>query len=539
MTQKTQSPPPPRSPAATLLASGRLDAAYAATPHVLASHAALEVIERGGNAVDGAIAANAVQGVVAPDTCGVGGDLFALIHRPGEAVPLCLNASGRAGSGVSATELRREFSEMPYRHPWTITVPGCVAGWAQLAAEHGALPLGTTLGPAIELATNGFPVSLELAHSLQRLEATIGDQDSAAALYPDGAAPEPGTIVRRFDLAATLRAVADAGSLAFYEGNIAHAIASATNGALTADDLAAVDTDWVDPIGIDVFGLRAWTVPPNTQGYIALAALWLFEQLAPPTDPADPAYVHAAIEAYRAVAWERDDLVSDPDTAPIEAARLLDPDRLRDRIKAIRPEGTASWPAPAHAPGGTAYLCVRDPAGMGVSLIQSNFAGIGAGISADGTGVFLHNRGAGFNLTEGHPNELAPGRRPLHTLSPTLWTRGSDLALLLGTRGGQYQPQLLVQLACHLLYSDASRALGQPLPRWQLDGWGPSAEPVVRIEARTPARIGEGLTARGHVVERVPDWDPGWGPMSAIGVSDDEVFASADPRVSTTAALAR
>lgn len=533
------SAPPPRSGAATLLVSGGLGDSYAASPHFLASHAALEVMERGGNAIDGAIAANAVQGVVAPDTCGIGGDLFALIHRPGEAAPLCLNASGRAGSGVSAAQMRAEHAEMPYRHPWTITAPGCVAGWSELARTHGNLPLATSLAPAIELARVGFPVSPELNDSLTRIREMVTGQASAAPLYPDGAVPEVGATIRRHGLADTLTAIADAGPLAFYAGRIGQEIAAATAGALTVDDLAAVDIDWVDPIGIDVFGHKAWTVPPNSQGYIALAAMWLFEGLAPPTDPSDPAYVHAAIESYRAMAWERADMVSDLDSAPLPPHELLSVQRLRPRRGAIRSDSVAQWPEPGSAPGGTAYLCVRDGAGTGVSLIQSNFGGIGTGLAAGDTGVFLHNRGAGFNLIEGHPNELKPGRRPLHTLSPTLWTRQGELSLLLGTRGGEYQPQLLVQLAAHLLYSDAPRALAQPLPRWQVEGWGPGEKPVVSVEARTPAAMVAGLEQRGHNVKRVPDWNPGWGPMAAIGIEDGEAYASADPRVSTSAALTR
>lgn len=496
-------------------------------------------MERGGNAVDGAIAANAVQGVVAPDTCGIGGDLFALIHRPGDTEPLCLNASGRAGSGVSAATLRETYSEMPYRHPWTITVPGCVAGWAELAESHGALALSTSLAPAIELASNGIPVSPELAASLVRLADMIGSQPSAEALYPNSTPPSAGDSLTRPDIAGTLAAIADAGPAAFYQGQVAQAIAAATDGGVTVEDLAAASVDWVEPIGIDVFGLTGWTVPPNTQGYLTLAALWLFEKLAPPTDPADAGYAHAAIEAYRAVAWERDDLVADPDTAPMDPADLLSTARLRSRLESLSMDGVSNWPAPAAAQGGTAYLCTRDSDGTGVSLIQSNFAGIGAGRSADGTGVFLHNRGGGFNLTEGHPNELMPGRRPLHTLCPTIWTNGDELRMILGTRGGQYQPQLLIQLAAHLLYSEVPRALGQPLPRWQVDGWERGASPIVKIEERTPQPIVAGLEARGHTVERVADWNQGWGPMSVIGIEEDEVYASVDPRVSTSAALTR
>jgi len=529
--------PPLRTDRAPLVAAGGLDAAYVATPHYLASEAALAVMTRGGNAIDGAITANAVQGVVAPDTCGVGGDLFALVHRPGEVAPLALNSSGVAGSGVSADALRRDHDTMPYRHPWTITTPGCVAGWAELSARLGAVPLHVALEPAVELAESGFPASPELARSLQRLQGMIGSQPSAAPLYRDGAPPAPGDPIRRPGLAGTLRAVAENGPAAFYEGEVAAAIVAATDGGLSLEDVAGFRPDWVDPIGIDVFGVTGWTTPPNTQGYIALAACWILEALGPPPDPADPAYVHAAIEAYRAVAWERDELVADPATAPLPPAELLASERLRGRLDALSPQRAAEWPRVADAPGGTAFMCVRDGTGVGVSLIQSNFAGIGTGISAGDTGVFLHNRGAGFNLHPGHPNELRPGKRPLHTLAPTVWTDAGNLRLLLGTRGGQYQPQLLVQVAAHLLYTEAPRASAQPEARWQVNGWRPGEASVVGVESRMAGEIVAGLVERGHGIERVPDWQEGWGPVSLIAVTLDDVFAAVDPRVSTSTAL--
>lgn len=535
----TDSSPPPRSAEATLIVSGEHGAGYAATPHVFASQAAMEVMARGGNAIDGAIAANAVQGVVAPDSCGIGGDLFAMIHTPGEEAPLVLNASGTAGSGVSAEQMRLSHDEMPYRHPWTVTVPGCVAGWFELAEQHGVLPLEQTLEPAIDLAKNGFPVSSELSGSLAQIQDLIRFQPSSAPLYVKGAVPEPGTTLRRPDLTQTLEAIVESGPDAFYKGPVADAIVNATAGGLTAGDLAGYTVDWVDPIGIDVFGLTGWTVPPNTQGYLTLAACWLFEQLNPPRDPSDPAFVHAAIEAYRAVAWERDDLVSDPATLPLDASDYLSTERLSKHLKSLSADATAQWPQPSPAPGGTAYMCVRDREGIGVSLIQSNFAGIGSGLSAGDTGVFLQNRGAGFNLIPGHPNELTPGRRPLHTLSPTLWTADGELRLILGTRGGEYQPQLLVQVAAHLLYSDDPRAAVQTHPRWQVDGWGAGQSPKINLEARTSESVVTGLQERGHHVELVPNWNAGWGPVSLIGVEDDEVFAAVDPRVDTSAALTR
>lgn len=528
-----------RPDAATLTTGIRSETdAVAVSPHHLASEAALAVIRRGGNAVDGAIAANAVQGVVAPETCGVGGDLFALIHLPGEERPRALNASGRGGSGVTASMLRdRGHTEMPLRDPATITVPGCVDGWVALSKTHGLLPLAEAIAPAIELAENGFAVSGELGDALTRLADMIGGQPSAPPLYPEGRPAAAGTVIRRPMLADTLRAIATSGRESFYGGAPGAGITEATQGAVTAKDLTRDNADWVEPIGLDVFGLTGWTIPPNTQGYLALAAAWILEQLDPPGDPTDPAYVHAVIEAYRSIAWEREDLVADPQSAPLPPERLLDPGRLTPFVSAISTERAGTFPTPRPAPGGTAYMCVRDGAGMGVSLIQSNFWGIGSGLSAGATGVFLHNRGAGFNLVPGHPNELAPGKRPLHTLSPTLWTRGDQLAMLLGTRGGQFQPQILVQVVAALRRAGLAPAEAQRLPRWQVEGWRRDETPAVLLESRHEPAIVAGLEARGHAVRPSAPWEAGWGPVSIITSANAIVQGAADPRVSTSAAV--
>jgi gamma-glutamyltranspeptidase/glutathione hydrolase len=499
--------------------------AMAVTHHHLATEAALKVMAAGGNAVDAAIAANAVVGVVLPTACGVGGDLFALVHRPGDPAPAVLNASGRAGSGVDAERLRRAgHSRIPYRGRETITVPGCVDGWVALSERFGRLPLAEVLQPAIVCATEGFPASTELARSLEVIRSLIAEQPAAVALYPNGRPPLADEIIVRPDLAATLREVAEGGHDSFYEGAVGEAITQVTDGCITGEDLARSSADWVEPAGIDLFGRRAWTVPPNSQGYLVLAAVWLVEQLAPPRKFDDPGYTHLLVEASRAVEWEREDLVSDPEFTPLSAKELLDPERLRPRLEQISPDRRADWPSPEKPSGGTTYLCVMDGEGMGVSLIQSNFAGIGCGLSAGDSGVFLQNRGAGFNLIPGHPNELAPGKRPLHTLSPTLWTRDGRLELLLGTRGGYWQAQILLQVACHLLYLQKPPAEAQALPRWTLDA------DRLRAERGLPL---EGLVQRGHHMNEVGP-QVGWGPVSLIAVGEDGTrTGAAEPRIDT------
>ena len=202
-----------------------------------------------------------------------------------------------------------------------------------------------------------------------------------------------------------------------------------------------------------MFGLTGWTIPPNSQGYITLAAAWVLERLGPPADPTDPAFHHAVIEAYRAFAWERNDVVADPDHLPWELSEYLAPERLEQRLHTVVPDAVADWPEPTPGPAGTAYFSAIDADGMAVSCIQSNYFGIGSRISAGSTGVFLHNRAAGFSVIAGHPNEAGPGKRPLHTLAPTLWTRGDESALILGTRGGDQQPQYLAQMVAAMLIS--------------------------------------------------------------------------------------
>ncbi len=529
--------PPPRRPDIPLHLIGGRGNGMAVTTHDLATEAAAAVLRAGGNAVDAAVTANAVLGVVRPDTCGPGGDLFALVHAPGDAAPAALNASGRAGSNASAQALRDAgHDSISMRSAESITVPGCVDGWEALLDRFGSWTLATTLEPAIAAAADGFDVSPELADSLIRIAGFVQGQPSAEALYPDGAPARAGRRITRPDIAATLRDLADGGRDAFYCGDVGAAITEVTNGTIVAEDLTRRQIEWVDPIGTTVFGLHGWTIPPNSQGYLTLAAAWLAERIEGSFDAADPASHHALIESYRAVAWERDLLATDPDTAPLDAAELLTAERLDSRLARIRPDATTSWPSSRPAPGGTMYLCVRDSAGLGISLIQSNFHGIGTGIGAGATGVFLHARGAGFTLEPSHRNELVPGRRPLHTLSPTLWTSEGELRLLLGTRGGQYQPQLLLQVAAHHLGAGIDLPAAMALPRWIVDHWGPDQIHRVRAEDRLGHDVIAGLRERGHAVEATGSWQRGWGPVAAIAVENDTVEGAGDPRVSTSGA---
>lgn len=502
--------------------------ALAVTPHHHSTAAAIEMLTRGGNAVDAAIAANAVQGVVAPETCGIGGDLFALIHQPGLERPLALNASGPAGSNVDADALLASEGVMPLFGRHAVTVPGCVAGWSALTGL-GRLPLAAVLEPAIRHAQAGILATEELAGALDRRGAELGGQAIAAELLPSGRPPAVGHRLGRPSLARTLERIATDGSPAFYEGAPARAISDAVGGLISSNDLAAFEPEWVDPISLDVLGMTGWTIPPNTQGYLTLATLGALDHL-PPTD--DPALaIHREIEAYRAFAWERNDVVADPRHAP--AIDLLEPSRIAGRASAIDDARAGDWPMPGMVPGGTAYLCVVDADGVGVSLSQSNFHGLGTTIGAGDCGFLLHNRGGGFTLEPGHPNRLAPGKRPLHTIFPTVWTRDGALTALLGTRGGHQQPQILAQVARRLWADGMEADAAQDRPRWELRSLDRNGDATVYLEDPEHAK---GLAERGHAVE-VMGRRGGLGPVSLITIDPSGLRTGApDPRVRTTSA---
>ncbi len=510
----------------------------AVTPHFLASQAAVAIMEQGGNAVDAAIAANATLGVVAPETCGIGGDLFALIHTPGDTYPAALNSSGRAGQGAKAKLVRDlGHDRIPIDSPFAVTVPGCVDGWLAMSNRFGTMQLTATLAPAISRGRDGFAATPELSASLARFADVLAPQPASAGLYPDGKAPKSGEDVSRPALAETLAAIGRTGREAFYAGPVADAIVSATHGTLRHEDLDRQQAHWIEAASLDVMGWTGWTIPPNSQGYLTLAAAWIFEHLDPPRDIDDPLFVHAAIEAFRAVAWERDDYVADPDFAPLSSEELLAPSRLEKRAARISMRSRTEWPAPQPATGGTAYLCVRDSGGMGVSLIQSNYHGIGSRIGAGEAGFFLHDRGSNFTLEPGHPNELAPGKRPLHTLSPTLWTQGEDLAMLLGTRGGDFQPQTLLQMLTYLRWGGLDAATAQQQPRWTTQEWR-EPDASVQVEPHLSPDVVDGLGQRGHTIQATDQAMGGWGPVSVITGSGTGVSGAADPRVASSAACA-
>lgn len=508
------------------------------SPHSLATAAGLATLARGGGAVDAAIATNAAQGVVAPETCGIGGDLFALVHLPGEPIPICLNASGRAGSGADrlADDLRsRGFDEIPQHHPAAVTIPGCVDGWIALHSRCGRLPLEEVLEPAIMLAKGGFPASREFAAAFaQRREELV---NAIPSLYRQGQAHLVGDRVVRTELAASLEDIGRRGREALYLGERGRSIVEAVDGAITVQDLERVQADWVPPLGRTIFGVDGWTVPPNSQGYISLLTLAILERLGL-DDPEDPLSWHLSIESYRAAAADRGQILADSDLVAAAPASLVSDRRVEAVAGTVSRDRRSPRTGTTRGSGGTAYMCVVDSDGVGVSLIQSNYYGIGSGIVVAGAGFILHDRGRGFTLETGHPNTLAVGRRPAHTLSPTLWTRDGGLLAIIGTRGGDQQPQLVSQLASLLLGHGLDPGSAMAFPRWVTGvpgGFGDEA--TVEIEPGAGPEVVAELERRGHRIEQRPFPMGGWGPMSAVTVGPDGLRTGvADPRVDTAMA---
>jgi len=498
----------------------------------LASSAGCRMLAAGGSAADAAVAAAAVLAVTTPYQCGMGGDLFALVHT-GDGPPAALDASGHAGSGVDADGLRSEgWQQMPRRKDLrSVTVPGCVDGWMALHDRFGHLPRDQVLGPALAYAREGFRADTILAAVVPFADDVEGipEWDRPGGL----AAGDHVTLPR---LARALEAVIADGRRGFYEGEFGRGLVAIGNGLFSDADLARSQADWVEPLGLRVFGHDVWTTPPASQGYLTLGSAWIAEGLPLPRDPEEDAWAHLLVESARQAGHDRLDVLHDR----ADGGALLAPERLAPRRSAIDSERAGTLPVPGRA-GGTVFLCAVDGDRMGVSLIQSNAEDFGIHVVEPGTGVFLHNRGMGFSLVPGHPAELGPGRRPPHTLAPGLVTRGDgSLRALVGTMGGDSQPQIVLQLLARLLHGGDSPGRAVSAPRWMLalagggsfDTWDAHGEVVVCLERGAPWAAG--LERRGHRLELRP---PGFGHAHVIEVGDDEVRGASDPRAENGAAI--
>jgi gamma-glutamyltranspeptidase/glutathione hydrolase len=508
--------------------SVRAGGAVAVTADQLATQAAMSMFTLRGNAVDAAVAASAVLAVTAPHLGGMGGDLFALV-RTADGELVGLNASGRAGSGADAEALRAEhLSSLPLRHDVrSVTVPGCVDGWTTLHGRCGRLDLATVLTPAIRLAASGFPASPLLVGSLSLLDDAGREHLHELAEQ----ATATGARVRRPGVALTLQAIVAGGRDAFYGGAFGEGLHALGDGLFSPEDLQVRQAEWVDPLRASALGVELATIPPNSQGYLTLAMARLADDAGIPDDPNDPAWPHLLIEATTAASYDRPDVLHE---AADGAALVAEVDRRGGLVDAER---ASSRPAPA-VTGDTTYLCTADDRGTAVSLIQSNASGFGSWLAEPTTGINLHNRGIGFSLSAGHPAEYGPGRRPPHTLCPAMATRDGELVAVLGTMGGDAQPQILLQVATRLLCHGAHAAEAVGSGRWALRGpatgfdtWTSGSPPTVMVEGHAPTAWRTGLMERGHEVDVAPPFDSGFGHAHLIVQERPGLFAcAADPR---------
>jgi gamma-glutamyltranspeptidase/glutathione hydrolase len=448
-----------------------------ATSQPLASAAGLKVLQDGGNAIDAAITAAAVLAVVEPTMNGVGGDLFALVYSASDGKLHALNSSGRSAyTATPAVFSQRGLKEIPRTGVLSVSVPGVVDGWSALLAKYGTIQLSQALKPAIAYARNGYAVSEIIATDWATVTRILQrDPDAAATFLPNGRPPAPGQLFKNPNLAATLDTIAAGGRDAFYKGPIAQAIAAsmkAKNGLLEARDLADHHADWVEPISTSYRGYDVYELPPNTQGITALEMLNILEGYdITSLGHNSAAYIHLSTEAKRIAYADRDAYIADPESVPASTVKLLlSKEYAASRRKEIDPARAAQRYAPASVGGRTAdagrqlgyqvegrdhgdtiYMTVVDGKGNMVSLIQSLFDTFGSGVVAGNTGIALHNRGSLFTLEAGHPNQIAPHKRPFHTLIPAFVMKDGKPWMSFGVMGGDMQPPGHVQVLANLI----------------------------------------------------------------------------------------
>jgi len=486
----------------------------AATSIPLATLAAVEVLKEGGSAVDAAIAANAVQALLEPTGCGLGGDLYAIVWDPKARELAGYNGSGRSPASLTLEELqRRGITRLPPLGPLPVSVPGCVDGWFALHARFGKLPMARVLAPAIRHAKEGAPVTELVAHywaiSETRLKPFAG---FAETFLPNGRAPRKGELFANPRLAATLELLAKEGRDAFYKGDVARRIDTymkANGGFLSYEDLAAHTGEWVKPVSLNYRGYDVWELPPNGQGIAALQILGILEGF----DIARAGFgslenVHRFVEAKKLAFEDRARLYADREfmTAPVE--RLISETYLAGRRKLLGERAARSYPVgnPAVDEGDTIYLTTADASGMMVSWIQSNYRGMGSGMTPGELGFVLQDRGEMFDLTPGRPNSYAPRKRPFHTIIPAFLTKDGEPLVSFGVMGGATQPQGHAQIVINLVDFGMNLQEAGDAPRILHEG---SSEPTgeemkdggrVSLEAGFDPALPRELANRGHTL---------------------------------------
>lgn len=497
-----------------------------ATSQPLAAQAGLQMLANGGNAIDAALATAIALTVVEPNMNGIGSDAFAILWD-GEALH-GLNASGRSPAAWTADHFSK-YEQMPTKGWDAVTTPGCVSAWVTLSQRFGALPFADLFEPAIRYARDGWLVPPITAASWSKARQTYATMpDWLAAFTLDGdRVPVAGQRFAFADQAATLTTIAETKGEAFYRGELAQAIAAhaaATGGLLTADDLAAHEPFWVEPLSVDYAGRSLHEIPPNGQGITAQIALGILRQLDLASHPVDSAdSLHLQIEAMKLAYADAKRYVSDPETRDIEFETLLDDRYLKTRAAQIDMAKAEARDAGTPGPGETVYLTAADADGRMISFIQSNFSGFGSGIVVPGTGISLQNRGSGFVLDADHPNCVAGNKRPYHTIIPAFVTQDGQPLMSYGVMGGHMQPQGHAQVMTRMFDYGQDPQAALDAPRWRFD-----TGMDVALEAGVTDDVAADLQGRGHAVFRDPPSAFGGGQI--IYRLDDGYAAASDPR---------
>ncbi|PRY20905.1 gamma-glutamyltransferase 2 [Aliiruegeria haliotis] len=499
-----------------------------ATSHPLAASAAIDILRNGGNAVDAAIAGAVLLGICEPQMTGIGGDCFVLVSPPDGGDVLALNGSGRAPAAASAQALRgRGLDSVPLFSPEAVTIPGAIAGFAELSQRLGRLGLAASLAPAIDYAERGVPVAPRVAHDWQ---AAVGNLQGAGREHYllSGNAPGVGQVFRSPGQATVLRAIAEAGPQAFYTGEIAADMVAALNelgGVHTEEDFANHRADWATPISGSYGDIEVVEHPPNGQGATAILLLNILKAFdISAMDPHGAERAHIEAEAAKLAYDARNRFIADPEFMS-NPDRLLDPDLARDLAALIDP-GKAMEAAPPLTEAvhrDTIYITVVDEDRMAVSLIYSIFHSFGSGIASPTYGILLQNRGAGFTLAEGHPNEYGPGKRPLHTIIPGMLRQGGKVLMPFGVMGGQYQPNGHARFVSNVVDfgMDPQHAIDSPRS-FAFDG-------VLSLESGYGPDVQAQLSGLGHRVVR-PDTGIGGAQAIRIDPTTGVLIAGSDPR---------
>ena len=493
----------------------------------LAAQAGLRMLLDGGSAVDAILATAIALTVVEPTMNGIGSDAFALVWD-GERLH-GLNASGHAPRGWTPERFAGRQS-MPNTGWDSVTVPGAVSAWAELSAKFGRRPFAELFGPAIGYAEKGFLVSPTVARQWQNQGPQLQDQPGFAdAFLPGGRAPMAGELFRHPAQARTLQAIAESQGESFYRGALAAKIAAASlaqGGAMTEADLSAHQSDWVEPIGQDYRGLRLHEIPPNGQGIAALMTLGIlshFELSDAPVDSADS--FHLQMEAMKLAFADVYQQVADPRSMKISHADLLDPAYLRKRAALIDRTRAQDFGHGVPPASGTVYLTAADASGMMVSYIQSNYGGFGSGVVVPGTGISLQNRGYGFALQPGHPNQVGPGKRPFHTIIPAFATRGGNALMSFGVMGADMQPQGHTQMMVRLADYGQNPQAAADGPRWKV-----FKGRQIALEHTVSNQVAAELARRGHEVRHTERWNMEYGSAQLIYRLENGYLAASEPR---------